>query len=73
MALFGRKSSGLGDGLKDPKELASVQPASLLAGEQEIRTVSRTRAEPCPQCAQFVEKRLATVLIERLHLAEGSL
>jgi hypothetical protein len=70
MALLGRKPSGLRVGLKHPKKLAPVKPATLLAGKQEIRTVSRALAQPSPQGSNLVQKGLPAMRINRLNRRE---
>jgi hypothetical protein len=55
MALLSRQPNGLRAGLKHPKKLAALKTAAFLTGEQEIRTVSRTFAEPGPQRVHFIQ------------------
>ena len=61
--LLSRKASAFGNRLKVAKELCSVEFPSFLPGEQEVRAITRSLAQPCPECSRLVKQRLSAMLV----------
>lgn len=58
---------------KQPKELSSVKPSAFLTGEEVVRAVITSLAQPLPECFEFVQQRLAPVFRDCLCCTQGPL
>src|ERR1035437_603125 len=64
------QTSSFGTRSEDAEELCAIEPTALLAGAKVVAAVRFAFSAPFPYSFHFIEKRLPSVLVQRLDLAE---